>query len=116
MTRAPIQRREFITLLTGAAAAWPLAARAQQQPARMRRVAILMPYPPTDVEFRARVQLLRDELAKLGWTRDRNIQFDERWTTDNMDLVRAHAANIVELRPDVIITSGGRVVPVFLQL
>jgi putative ABC transport system substrate-binding protein len=110
-----MRRRAFITLLGGAAAAWPLAARAQQD-ARIRRVAVLFAYPPTDAEYQARVQVLRDELAKLGWTRDRNIQFDVRWTTDNMDLVRAHAANIVELRPDVIITSGGRVVPVFLEL
>jgi hypothetical protein len=82
-----MKRREFITLVGGAAAAWPLAARAQQ-PDRVRRVAILMPYPPTDLELQARVQAFREELARLGWTRDRNIQFDERWTTDNMDLVR----------------------------
>jgi putative ABC transport system substrate-binding protein len=110
-----MQRREFITLLGGAAAAWPLAARAQQD-ARIRRVAILLAYPPTDLEWQARVQALRDELAKLGWTRDRNVQFDVRWTTDNMDLVRANAANIVELKPDVIVTIGGRVVPIFIQM
>src|SRR5439155_4318475 len=106
-----IRRREFITLLGGAASAWPLAAGAQQD-ARIRRVAILLAYPPTDLEWQARVQALRDELAKLGWTRDRNVQFDVRWTTDNMDLVRANAANIVELKPDVIVTIGGRVVPI----
>jgi putative tryptophan/tyrosine transport system substrate-binding protein len=110
-----MKRREVVTILGGAAAAWPLAARAQQD-GRMRRVAILLAYPPTDAEWQARVQALRDELAKLGWTRDRNIQFDVRWTTDNMDLVRANAANVVELKPDVIVTSGGRVVPVFMQL
>jgi putative tryptophan/tyrosine transport system substrate-binding protein len=108
-----MQRRAFITLLGGAAAAWPLAARAQQ---RVRRVAILFAYPPTDAEYQARVQALRDELAKLGWIANRNIQFDVRWTTDNMDLVRANVANVVELNPDVIVTSGGRVVPVFMQL
>jgi putative ABC transport system substrate-binding protein len=115
MRGEPMRRREFIALLGGTAVAWPLAARAQQD-GRMRRVAILMAYPPTDVEYQARVQLLRDELAKLGWARDRNIQFDVRWTTDNMDLVRANAANIVELKPDVIVALGGRVVPIFMQL
>jgi putative tryptophan/tyrosine transport system substrate-binding protein len=110
-----MKRREFITLVGGAAAAWPLAARAQQ-PDRVRRVAILMPYPPTDLELQARVQAFREELARLGWTRDRNIQFDERWTTDNMDLVRANAVNLLELKPDVVIALGGRVIPILLQL
>src|SRR5262245_18546491 len=110
-----MRRREFINLLGGAAVAWPLAARAQQD-GRMRRVAVLQAYPPTDAEQQSRVQLLRDELARLGWVRDRNIQFDVRWTTDNMDLVRANAASIVELKPDVIVTNGGRVIPIFMQM
>jgi putative ABC transport system substrate-binding protein len=110
-----MKRREFITLLGGAAAAWPLVARAQQD-GRVRRVAILVPYPPTDAEFQRYIQAFRDELAKLGWRNDRNIQFDVRWTTDNMDLVRSHAANIVELKPDAIVTNGGRVIPIFMRL
>ena len=69
----------------GGAATWPLAARAQQ--GGMRRVAVLMPYPPTDAEMQGRVQALRQGLGKLGWRTGVNIQFDERWTTDNMDLV-----------------------------
>jgi putative ABC transport system substrate-binding protein len=110
-----MRRREFLGVLGGAATAWPLAARAQQGE-RMRRVAILMAYPPTDVEVQARVQAFREELARLGWTRDRNIQFDERWTTDNMDLVRASAVNLVELKPDVVVSTGGRVIPILMQL
>jgi putative tryptophan/tyrosine transport system substrate-binding protein len=109
-----MRRREFITLL-GGAASWPLAARAQQTE-RMRRVGILMPYPPTDVEVQARVQAFREELARLGWTRGRNIQFDERWTMDNMDLVRANAVNLLELKPDLVIALGGRVIPILMQL
>jgi ABC-type uncharacterized transport system substrate-binding protein len=109
-----IGRREFITLM-GGTAAWPLAARAQQRE-RMRRVGILMPYPPSDVEIQARVQAFREELIRLGWSKNDNIQFDERWTTDNMDLVRAHATNLVELRPDAILALGGRVIPVLMHL
>src|SRR6516165_727835 len=110
-----MKRREFITLVGGAAAAWPLAASAQQGE-RMRRIGILMPYPPTDAEYPARVDALRQELQRLGWTRGDNIEFDERWTTDNMDLVRANAANLVELKPDVIVTLGHRVIPIVLQI
>src|SRR5262245_55713771 len=109
-----MRRREFITLL-GGAAAWPLAARAQQ-PERMRRVGILMPFSPTDVEIQARVRAFREELRKRGWASGVNVQFDERWTLDNMDLVRSTAANLVELKPDVILAVGGRVIPVLLQL
>jgi putative ABC transport system substrate-binding protein len=110
-----MRRREFITLLGSAAAAWPLAARAQQAP-RLRRIGIFMPYPPTDAEWQMRVGALRQELQKLGWTGGNNIEFDERWTTDNMDLVRANAANLVELKPDAIVAVGARVIPVLMQL
>src|SRR5262245_38796517 len=108
-----MRRRSFITLL-GGAAAWPLVARAQQE--RMRRIAILMAYRPSDPVMQARVQALQQELQRLGWTKGLNIQFDERWTTDDMELVRAHAINVVDLNPDVIVTNGGRVVPIFIQL
>ena len=109
-----MRRREFIAGI-GGAAAWPLAARAQQAP-RLRRVGILMPYPPNDTVWQSRVGALRQELQRLGWTRGGNIEFDERWTTDNMDLVRANAANLVELKPDAIVAIGGRVIPVLMQL
>jgi putative ABC transport system substrate-binding protein len=110
-----ICRREFITLLAGAAAVWPVAARAQQG-ARVRRVGILMPYPNGDSESEARVRAFKQELAKLGWTDGGNIRFDEHWTTDNMDMVRAHAAAVVASNPDIIVTTGGRVIPVFMRL
>ena len=63
-----------------------------------------------------RVQALKKELQNRGWTAGVDVQFDERWTTDNMDLVRANAANLVELKPDVIVAIGGRVIPVLMQL
>ena len=88
-----MQRRAFITLL-GGAAAWQVSARAQQ-PGRVRRVGILMPYPKGDSEHEARVRAFKQELAKLGWTDGANVRFDEHWTTDNMDMVRSHAASVV---------------------
>ena len=110
-----IRRREFITLIGGAAAAWPMAARAQQRE-RVRRVAIVMPYAKGDSEHEARVRAFKQELAKLGWADGGNIRFDEHWTTDNMDIVRTHAADVVASNPDIIVTIGGRVVPVFMRL
>jgi putative ABC transport system substrate-binding protein len=110
-----LRRRQFLTMLGGAAAVWPVAAHAQHGKP-VRRIGMLMPYPPTDIEYQSRVDMFRKELHRLGWTRGDNIEFDERWTTDNLDLVRANAANLVELRPDVIVAIGGRVIPVLLQL
>jgi putative tryptophan/tyrosine transport system substrate-binding protein len=112
---ADIKRRNFITLLGGAAAAWPHATRAQQLQG-MRRVGILMPFPKTDNESEIRVRAFRQELAKLGWTEGKNVQFDERWTTDNMDRVRAEAASLMASKPDAVIAIGGRVIPVLMQL
>ena len=110
-----MRRREFILTLVGGAAAWPRAARAQQSE-RMRRVAILVPYPKGDLEFEVRVRAFRQELGKLGWTDGANVQFDERWTADNMELVWAEAASLVASNPDAILASGGRVIPVLMQL
>src|SRR5215468_2788531 len=107
-------RREFITLL-GGTAAWPVAARTQQ-PERMRRIGIVMPFAKGDSEGEARIRAFKQELAKLGWTDGGNIQFDERWPADNMDLVRSHAASLVASNPDIIVASGGRIVPVLMRL
>ena len=87
-----IRRREFIFTLGGAAAAWPRAARAQQGE-RMRRIGILLPFTPSDMEIQTRVRAFREELRKRGWAPGVNVQFDERWTIDNMDLIRSAAAN-----------------------
>jgi putative tryptophan/tyrosine transport system substrate-binding protein len=109
-----VRRREFIAGLGSAAAAWPIVARAQQA-GRVRLVGILAPYPASDVESQMRVRAFRQELTRLGWSDGSNVKFEERWTTDNMDLVRAAAANLVELKPDVIVSSGDRVIPVLMQ-
>jgi ABC-type uncharacterized transport system substrate-binding protein len=109
-----MRRREFMLGL-GGAAAWPLAARAQSRE-RARRIGILMPYREGDAEVQARVQAFRQELARLGWSEGSNVQFDERWSTDNVDLVRADAANLVALNSDVIVTAGDRVIPILTKL
>ena len=109
-----MKRRQFITLI-GSAAIWPRAVCAQQGE-RVRRIAIVMPFPPTNAELQARLRAFRDELRKRGWAASVNVQFDERWTGDNMDLIRSAAANVVTLNPDVILAVGGRVVPVLMEL
>ena len=108
-----MRRREFLGILSGAAA-WPVTASAQQVP--MRRIGVLMAFRPSDPEMQARVQALQQELQRLGWTNGVNVQFDVRWTTDDIELVRAHAVNLVEANPDVIVAAGGRVTPIFIQL
>jgi putative tryptophan/tyrosine transport system substrate-binding protein len=109
-----MRRREFITLIGGASASWPLVARAQQK-VRVRQIGILMPFPQRD-PFIQNVREFRQGLSKLGWSEGGNVQFDERWSTDNMDVVRADAANLVELKPDIILITGDRVIPVFMKL
>jgi putative ABC transport system substrate-binding protein len=98
-----IRRREFITLLGGSAAAWPIAARAQQA---MRRIGILEAGSRTVTPGSRRVDALREGLADLGWTKDRNIQFQERWANGNADLLPVYAGELVRLVPDVICVSN----------
>jgi putative ABC transport system substrate-binding protein len=109
-----MKRRAFITLLGGAAAVWPLAARAQSE--RLRRVGILMPYPESDTGQQIRVRAFKQELQRLGWIEGSKVQFDERWTTDKMDLVRANAESLVKLKPDIIVAVGNRVIPILQQM
>jgi putative ABC transport system substrate-binding protein len=109
-----MRRREFVAGLASAAA-WRIAAHGQQRD-RMRLVAILLPYPESDVNAQTRVRILRQELAKLGWLEGADIRFDVRWTTDNMDIVRAAAASLVGANPDAIVSYGDRVIAVFEQM
>ena len=99
-----MNRREFITLL-GGAAAWPLAAQAQQGE-RMRRIGVLAPLPETDAEGQARIAALRKGLQDWGWTEGRNIQIDYRATAGDPARARAYAAEIVGLKPDVIVVAA----------
>jgi len=106
-----MRRREFIIALGGAA--WPLAVFAQHSD-RVRRVGIVMPYAKGDAENEARILAFKQELGKLGWTEGLNLQFDEHWTTDNMDLVRAQAASLMASDPDVVVASAGRVIRILM--
>ena len=109
-----IARREFITLLGGAAVAWPLAARAQQGE-RMRRVGVLMAWLDTDQDIQARVAAFRQELGKLGWSEGVNVHIEERFGGDNMDHLRAQAAELIDLKVDAILVAGRRAVSVLRQ-
>ena len=109
-----MKRREFITLLGGAVAVRPLAARAQQ-PERMRRVGVLIPLAADDPQSQRRVTAFVQGLQELGWTDGRNIRIDTRWTAGETDRMRRHAAELVALAPDVILASGGTVVGALLE-
>ena len=109
-----MRRREFITLLGGAAAAWPNAARAQQRE-QMKRIGILLPATADDAVFQARVGAFLQELALLGWSIGRNLRIDTRWATTNAAEIRRHAAELVALAPDVILSTGDATVPPLLQ-
>ena len=99
-----IRRREFITLL-GGAATWPLAARAQQAE-RQRRVAFLHPYAENDPEVRARVVAFRQGLEALGWTEGRNIRVEHLYSGGDLDKIQAYAKELVRASPDVLVGSG----------
>jgi putative ABC transport system substrate-binding protein len=107
-------RREFITLLGGAAAAWPIAARAQQRE-QMKRIGILQPATADDAVFQARLAAFYQGLALLGWSIGRNVRIDIRWATANAAEIRRHAAELVALAPDVILSTGDATVPPLLQ-
>src|SRR5262252_7177579 len=106
-------RREFITLL-GGAAAWPLAARAQQSE-RMRRIGVLMPSAADDPEFQARMTAFVQGLAQLGWLDGRNVRIDTRWGVADTDRIRKYAAELLALAPDVIMANSSASLAALLQ-
>ena len=99
-----MRRREFITLLGGTVAAWPLAARAQ--PGRVRRVAVLMNYLEHYSEAEARIAAFRALLGQAGWIEGQNIQIDYHWGAGGPDHMRSAVASMLDLSPDVIVSSG----------
>ena len=98
-------RREFITLLGGAAAAWPLAARAQQRE-RMRRIGVFMPGVADDPENEARNAAFLQGLGELGWIVGRNVRIDYRWGAGDLERYHVIAAELIALSPDVVLASG----------
>ena len=100
-----MKRREFIALLGGAAAVWPLAARAQQSE-QVRRMGILMGAVESDQSAQASIAAMRQALAELGWTEGRNLRTDLRWAGGDRDILRKYAAELVALQPDIIVTTG----------
>jgi putative tryptophan/tyrosine transport system substrate-binding protein len=109
-----MKRREFIMLIGGAAAAWPLAARAQQGE-RMRRIGVLLPAAADDLEFQARVGAFLQGLQQLGWTIGRNVRVDTHWATSDATSIRKHAAELAALAPDAILAFGASTVGPLLQ-
>jgi putative tryptophan/tyrosine transport system substrate-binding protein len=109
-----MRRRQFITLLGGAACAWPLAARAQQGE-RMRRIGVLLNAAADDAVFQTRVGAFLQALALLGWTIGRNVRIDTRWATANAAEIRRHAVELAALAPDVILAHGAGPVGALLQ-
>jgi putative ABC transport system substrate-binding protein len=96
-----MKRREFIMLIGGAVAVWPLAARAQQ-PERIRRIGVLFG-GPNDAEFRSKLGAFQQTLQQLGWVEGRNIEFDIRWGGNDADRVLQEARELVRVKPDVIL-------------
>ena len=102
-----MRRRDFVRAIIGSATAWPLTLRAQQsKPKPMRRVAVLMPYGANDPQAQNRNAAFLQGLQQLGWTVGENVQIDYRWSAGSEDDTRKYAAELVELAPDVIFTSG----------
>ncbi|TMJ79987.1 MAG: ABC transporter substrate-binding protein, partial [Alphaproteobacteria bacterium] len=111
---AHMQRREFLTLLGGAAVGCPFAARAEQS-GRMRRIGVLLPAVPDDPVWQARLGAFLQGLAVLGWAIGRNVHIDIRWGTPSADEIRKQAEQLVALAPDVILAGGASSVGPLLQ-
>jgi putative ABC transport system substrate-binding protein len=109
-----MRRRDFITLLGGAAGAWPLVARGQQSNS-MRHVGVIMGFSEDDEVWQAYLASFRQGLQELGWTDGRNIRFDNRFTGESEERMRAMAEEVVALQPDVILVSTNSVVSATLK-
>ena len=98
-----MRRRQFISLLGGAAVAWPLAARALQA-GPVRRIGVLIGFAESDPDVQSWLAALRGALAKLGWTEGSNLQIELRWAGDDPDRIKRFAKELVDLRPDAILS------------
>ncbi|MBR1192378.1 ABC transporter substrate-binding protein [Bradyrhizobium sp. AUGA SZCCT0160] len=107
-----MRRRDFIALAGGAAAGWPLTARAQQP---MRRIGVLMGYAENDREGQAFVAAFREGLQKLGWAEGRNIRIDTRWAAADVKTMQRFAKELVALQPDLILTQNTPTTAAMLQ-
>jgi putative ABC transport system substrate-binding protein len=110
-----MQRREFITLLSGAVAAWPLAARAQQD-GRVRRVVVLLGATADNPDFQTWVGAFLQGLQQSGWSIGQNVRVDVRWAGSNRASIRKHAAELAAFAPDVILAHGASTVGPLLQV
>jgi putative ABC transport system substrate-binding protein len=108
-----MKRREFITLIGGAAALWPLTVQAQSD--RPRRIAVLMGYPEGDPQAQANVRAMRQGLQSLGWIDGRNVTIDYRWAGGDPDKARAFAKELISMAPDVIVPSTNQVTAIVRQ-
>jgi len=109
-----MQRREFITLLGGTVATWPITVRAQQ-PEQMRRIGVLLPGTAEDAEYQARMAAFLQGLQQLGWSDGRNVRIDIRYAAGDANLVRKYAVELVALTPDVILAPGSTSLGPLLQ-
>jgi putative tryptophan/tyrosine transport system substrate-binding protein len=109
-----MRRREFIMYLGGAAAAWPLAAPAQQSE-RVRRIGVLMSTAESDDDGQSYFAAFREELGKVGWTEGRNIKIDVRWAVADIESMKRFAKELVELQPDLIFTGSTPAAGAMLQ-
>jgi putative tryptophan/tyrosine transport system substrate-binding protein len=98
-----MRRREFIAAIAGSAAAWPLAAHAQQ-PGPMRRIGVLMGFPESDSQAQSYIAAFRDGLQKLGWTDGRNVRIDTRWAAFDAESRQRFAKELIALQPDLILS------------
>jgi ABC-type uncharacterized transport system substrate-binding protein len=109
-----MRRRAFITLIGGAALAWPLATRAQHGE-RMRRIGVLTSSTMHDPSSQARLGALQQGLRQLGWINGRSVRIETRWAAGDPDALRRYAAELVELAPDVIVANGSAASALLLQ-
>jgi ABC-type uncharacterized transport system substrate-binding protein len=109
-----VRRRDFIKVIVGSATTWPLSVPAQQ-PERMRRVGILLPATPDDLDYQAFVAAFLQALGQLGWIVGRNMRIDTRWASADAAAIRRHAAELGALAPDVILAQGSVTVGPLLQ-